>query len=697
MPAVARALNRDADGPPQAPAIEALGQFTTLVLDSIVRKSATPPSGKATVHDCWLASLHSRDAALDGDPAELAAFAQQVQEWQRPLSVAARSPFRLSFRLDEPKKDDAPWTVNYLLQAADDPSLLIPAAAAMRPKRREKAVLDRYNFDAREYLLQALGQASTLCPKIESSLKAAAPAGYKTGTTGAHEFLTQRALSLEQAGFGVMLPAWWTRKGTKVRLKAKADVTSPKMQAGAGLTLESIVEFNYQLALGGHTLSYKELEELARLKTPLVKLRGQWVELNAEEIRQALEFWKEQGSGKTTLGEVVKMALGATETPAGIEVEGVSADGWIGELLGQLEGRSPTHQLTQPRGFEGALRPYQERGFSWLNFLRTIGLGPCLADDMGLGKTIQTLALIQHDWNGAHQRPVLLICPTSVVGNWQKEAERFTPELPVTVHHGARREKGTSFAEKAASHAIVISSYALLQRDIESFKRVAWAGIVLDEAQNIKNPETKQARAARSLPAGYRIALTGTPVENNVGDLWSIMEFLNPGFLGSQAGFRRSFFIPIQTRSDPTAGQRLQRLTGPFVLRRLKTDRSIIADLPDKLEMKVFCNLTTEQASLYRAVVKDATEELDSAEGIQRKGVVLATLSKLKQVCNHPAQFLGDNSAIRDRSGKLARLGEMLQEVLEVGDRALIFTQFAEMGHILRRHLEETFGREALF
>ncbi|MBM3323388.1 ATP-dependent helicase, partial [candidate division WOR-3 bacterium] len=330
-------------------------------------------------------------------------------------------------------------------------------------------------------------------------------------------------------------------------------------------------------------------------------------------------------------------------------------------------------------------------------FLKQWGLGACLADDMGLGKTIQALALMQADWRPGKGRPVLLICPTSVVGNWQKEAARFTPELPVMVHHGLTRAKGRNFTRDARRHAMVISSYALLHRDFEVLNQVKWAGVILDEAQSIKNPETKQARAARTLSADFRVAMTGTPVENNVGDLWSLMEFLNPGLLGTQAEFKRRFFIPIQAEADPEAAARLKQVTGPFILRRLKTDKSIIADLPEKLEMKVFCNLTREQASLYAAVVKDVEEQLEAAEGIQRKGLVLATLAKLKQVCNHPAQLLKDNSAIAGRSGKLARLTEMLEETASVGDRALIFTQFAEMGELLKRHLEETFGREVLF
>jgi SNF2 family DNA or RNA helicase len=291
----------------------------------------------------------------------------------------------------------------------------------------------------------------------------------------------------------------------------------------------------------------------------------------------------------------------------------------------------------------------------------------------------------------------LLVCPTSVVGNWRKESERFTPELPVLIHHGQQRAKGAGFAKQAKKHALVLTSYALLHRDLPQLQSVPWAGIVLDEAQNVKNPETKQARAARGLRADYRIALTGTPVENHVGDLWSIMEFLNPGLLGTQAEFRRTFFVPIQALRDAAAAERLQRLTGPFLLRRVKTDPTIISDLPAKQEMKVYCTLTKEQASLYAAAVAQADEEMRTAEGIQRKGLILGLLSKLKQVCNHPAQFLGDNSPLPGRSGKLSRLTEMLEEVLDEGDRALIFTQFTEMGELIRRHLQETFGREVLF
>ncbi|MBC7931003.1 MAG: DEAD/DEAH box helicase, partial [Rubrivivax sp.] len=592
----------------------------------------------------------------------------------------------------------ANWQVRYLLQAADDPSLLLPVAQIWNHKQpKQKGALKFGHVDPREYALTALGHAASLNPLIEQSLKASAPAGYETDATGAHQFLQEGAWLLEQAGFGVMLPAWWTRKGTKLKLNVRANVPSGKLQGGGGMSLDEIVAFDWEVALGEEKLTLPELELLAQLKAPLVRVRGQWVELSAAEIEAAIDFWKRRGTDRASVRDLARMAVGATAPASGIDFGGVTAGGWVGEFLSQLKGQQGFAELPPPREFQGTLRPYQVRGYSWLAFLRRWGLGACLADDMGLGKTPTTLALVQRDWQENQERPTLVVCPMSVVGNWQKEAARFTPDLPVMVHHGLTRAKGRAFAKQAARHAVVLSSYSLLHRDFEYLREVDWAGVILDEAQNIKNAQTKQAQAARALRSDYRVALTGTPVENNVGDLWSLMEFLNPGLLGTQAEFKRRFFVPIQAQRDEEAARGLQRVTGPFILRRLKTDRKIISDLPAKQEMKVFCTLTKEQASLYEAVVKDLSAALDEAEGIQRKGMVLATLSRLKQVCNHPAQFLGDNSAIPNRSGKLSRLSEMLEEVLQADERALVFTQFAEMGAIIQRHLQETFGHEVLF
>ena len=570
-----------------------------------------------------------------------------------------------------------------------------------RPRPGGGGVQGGWFLDVRDFLLSSLGRAVRLCPVLEDSLRGRLPDLHVTDAAGAVSFLTDHALVLEQAGFGVMLPAWWTAKSTKLRLSARAQVTSPKMQGGNGLSLDEIVRFDWQVALGDQSLSREDLMALAKLKVPLVRVRGQWVLLDAEEIKDAIARLKRKDKGLTGR-DALRIALGGQAGGSaggdGVVSGGIEARGWIADVLARLENRDTIEPLPVPSAFEGELRPYQERGYAWLRFLRRWGLGACLADDMGLGKTVQTLALILYDREKPEDRaPVLLVCPTSVIGNWQREAARFTPDLAVMVHHGGARGRGKALRKTAFKHDVVITSYALLQRDATALDAVPWKGVVLDEAQNIKNPETKQARAARALTAGYRIALTGTPVENNVGDLWSVMEFLNPGLLGTQADFKRRFFVPIQANSDVQAIERLKALTGPFILRRLKSDKTIIADLPEKMEMKVYCNLTREQGSLYAAVVDEAMETLTAADGIRRRGVVLATLSKLKQVCNHPAQFLGDNSTVPGRSGKLARLVEMLEEVLEAGERALVFTQFSEMGEIIKTHLQETFGEEVLF
>ncbi|GEO40361.1 ATP-dependent helicase [Skermanella aerolata] len=722
MPDAARSVGTIAAAPDTGPAA-VLAEFVALMADGLIRREpeALPKPSRATLDDRWLAALTGGDAALKADGYEIREFAQRIGQWRRPVAVTAGSPVRLCFRLEEPlvltdsgdgkdsgQEDDedgenaravvnptGPWMVRFLLQPHDDPSLLVPAADLCDGGGSELARLTGGKADLKEFLLLSFAQASRLCPPVEASLKRGIPEGFETDATGAVDFLTKYAAGLEQAGFGVLLPSWWTAKGTKTRISARAKVRASKMQGGSGLSLDELVKFDWEVALGDQTLSGQDLMALARLKTPLVRVRGQWVLLDAAEIKEAAARLKRRGE-QATVRDLVRMALGGGGDS---DIEGIAAEGWIDELLGRLTGREPIDDLPPPKGLEAILRPYQGRGYSWLSFLRRWELGACLADDMGLGKTIQTLALIQHDRETASSKPtVLLVCPTSVVGNWQREAARFTPRLKVMIHHGAARTKtATELSRECRRHDLVVTSYSLLQRDAEALKSVPWTGVVLDEAQNIKNPETRQAKAARAMKSGYRVALTGTPVENNVGDLWSLMEFLNPGFLGTQTAFKRNFFVPIQTRRDGDAINRLKSLTGPFVLRRLKTDKSIIDDLPEKLEMKVFCTLTKEQASLYAAVVEEQLNALEQADGIQRRGMVLATLAKLKQICNHPAQFLGDNTAIDGRSGKLARLTEMLEEVLAVGEKALVFTQFTEMGDMIQRHLQENFGREVIF
>jgi SNF2 family DNA or RNA helicase len=578
--------------------------------------------------------------------------------------------------------------------------LLVPAEIVWKERSGTLTFLKRKFENPQERLLADLGKATRLFPTIEESLKTARPVGLKLSTAQAYTFLRESAPLLEQSGFGVLVPPWWqkpsARLGAKLKVKSKADA-----QTGSGLLgLRSIVKYDWTIAIGDTELSTEEFENLVNLKVPLIKVRGQWVELRPEEVEAAIAFFqKKHSNGQMSLGDALRIGLGQEASELGLPVLDIEGDGWIKELLDRLTGNSKIAPIKPPSNFHGKLRPYQLKGVSWLAFLKQFGFGACLADDMGLGKTIELITLLLHDRDKQIKMPgpALLICPMSIVGNWHKELQRFAPSLNVMVHHGHERLSGEAFEQEAKRHDIVITTYSLALRDKEHLSHLEWEYVVVDEAQNIKNDAAKQTQAIKKLNAGHKIALTGTPVENRLSELWSIMEFLNPGYLGSGTDFRKNFAIPIERYRDSNRSEALKRLIQPFVLRRLKTDKTIIADLPDKMEMKVFCNLTQEQASLYEAVVQEMLAKIEESEGIERKGLVLSTLLKLKQVCNHPAHFVADGSALPGRSGKLARLEEMLEEALEEGDKALIFTQFAEMGTLLRQHLQETLGREVLF
>lgn len=352
-----------------------------------------------------------------------------------------------------------------------------------------------------------------------------------------------------------------------------------------------------------------------------------------------------------------------------------------------------------PKGFTASLRPYQVYGYSWLINQRANGKGVCLADDMGLGKTVQTLAAILHDYeNIKPHKPVLIVCPNSVISNWRKEAARFTPDLRVMVHEGTNRQKGSVFQLFARKAAIVLTSYDILVRDADFLTRMQWRGIVLDEAQNIKNPGTKKHQTACELQADYRLALTGTPIENTVEDLWALMHFLNPGILGTNEEFKKEYLTPIQKFKSQAAMAKLKEISNPLILRRLKTDKSIINDLPEKKEIKVYCSLTGKQAEIYRKVVKTSLEEIALAfTPAERRGIIGKTIVALKQVCNHPALYLKTANPDPSNSGKLARLLEMLDEIKQVGEKALIFTQYVQMGFLVQQHLKAKFGKEALF
>jgi SNF2 family DNA or RNA helicase len=464
--------------------------------------------------------------------------------------------------------------------------------------------------------------------------------------------------------------------------------------------MDAIVAFDWEVALGEQRLTKRELGALARAadaKQSLVRLRGQWVEIDPSRVGDLLDSVGTRA--EATARELLRAGLGIDQLGVadGVEVVGIDASalGWLSSLVDDAL-HATVEPLPTPAGFEGVLRPYQERGAGWLAFLGRLGLGACLADDMGLGKTAQLIATLLADPTG---QPTLVVCPVSVLGNWQRELLRFAPELRVLVQHGPDRHGGDQqgFAGRAGVHDVVLTTYSLLARDLEQLTSVAWGRVVLDEAQQIKNPATAQAKAVQQLEALRRVALTGTPVENRLSELWSIMHVLNPGLLGTARSFRERFALPIERDGDPEATELLRRVTGPFVLRRLKTDKTIITDLPDKIETVDHCPLTREQVTLYQAVVDDLLGGADEAEGISRRGLVLAGLLRLKQVCNHPAHFLADGSALQGRSGKLTRVEELLEEILAEGDKVLCFTQFTAWGELLRPYLQQRFGQESLW
>ncbi len=621
--------------------------------------------------------------------------------WREGLTAHTTAPVALCFRLREAPPDDVDdWRVEFLVAAKSDPSLKLSLADywALDGLERER-IQRQLGDDVERSLLLALGSAARIYPKIWEGLATAEPAGFRLGLEEAFAFLHESAWVLEDAGYTVIVPAWYTPQGrrrAKVKLKTSARSGTGTPAKPGYFSLDTLVDYQYQLSIDGQPVEEEEWRRLVEAKTPLVQFRGQWMQLDRDQMRQMLEQWQTRGQDRPemSLMDLLKVASAGED-----EVE-LDHDSLLRDMLSRLHDKSAFAPVEDPPNLRGALRDYQRRGVAWLQYLESLGLNPLLADDMGLGKSLQVITQIVNEKNGAHDvGPTLLIAPTSVLANWRKEFERFAPHLRVRVHHGPDRARAEdTFAEACRDADVVVTSFALARLDEKLLRAREWRRVVVDEAQNIKNPKSAQARAIAKLRTRHRVALTGTPVENRLLDLWSIFNFLNPGYLGGEAQFRKSFEGPIQKDNDPVRSATLKRLVEPFILRRVKTDKSIIADLPDKTEQKVYCPLTREQASLYEAVVKDVAEKLETAEGMERRGLILATLMKLKQVCNHPAQFLQDGSDFTaERSHKLGRLAEMVEEVLENGESLLIFTQFTEIGEALERYIRHTLRRATYY
>ncbi|HEX7056893.1 MAG TPA: DEAD/DEAH box helicase [Bacilli bacterium] len=720
-----------------APALSEIG-------DDALRANAAEIAGVAGAVDAaGVAEAAGAVEVVDAAGVARATEAMNAAEEEWLMSIGWKidlSPFRISLQLVEPRERDE-WTLRLLLQdknneerlAVCDLDGLPPADAPTKADGADSSSLGasvgpsigpEIPAEWNAFLPSAVARFVRGCLRTVPGLAQGTSAGRMKAVLDDEEawrFLTEDSLHLAEAGYPVLLPSWWdTVKRTKPRLKAK--IRSSVGSAGESLFgLQQIVQFDWKMAIGGLELSEAEFRELAASKRRFIFLRGQWIHLDPGYLRELQRKMKLVEKKGLSFRDVLELHLSGADAADAFSANGhdaitqideadaaeevrmeVELNQHLAELVAQLQKTTQLPLFPAPENFHGTLRNYQIQGSSWMVFLHRYGLGGCLADDMGLGKTVQWIAYVLHlKRNGALDAPALLICPTSVLGNWQKELRRFAPNLKLYIHYGSNRRKGDAFAASVQGADVVLTTYTLSHLDEAELTAVRWGTLCLDEAQNIKNAYTKQAAAIRKLEANHRIALTGTPIENRLTELWSIFDFLNPHYLGSLNHFRATFVNPIEKTKNPKLIERVQKLIQPFLLRRVKKDPAIRLDLPEKNESKIYVSLTAEQATLYETILEDMFARLDRLPPMERRGLILAVLTRLKQVCDHPSLILKDTrtdaSARVPRSNKIARLLEMVGELREEDDRCLIFTQFVEMGHMLVQFLEKRLGERVLF
>lgn len=612
---------------------------------------------------------------------------------------------RVCFHLAENKSDeDRPFAFMATYTAG------FSAAGRLQHMPLRKA-LEQYagaqNRPALINLLAPVQHAAERCPwvqKLVESSEIYQPTAWPVGR--AYEFL-QSVPALEESGVAVRLPNWWQKRS---RPQVSVQIGS---QTPSTFGVDAMLDFDVQLALGDEVLSAQELQALLAGGEPLVLLKGQWVEVDRDKLQEALAHWEalrqQAKNGQISFIEGMRLLAGASadlQHEAQTEEERpwvhVTAGAAMRDILARLRQPGALDGTEAELGLQGALRPYQRQGVAWLRLVTQLGLGACLADDMGLGKTMQVLALLlclRQEATTVPRIPSLLVIPASLLGNWKHEVARFAPALQLLCLHPAETDQRTlaQIAAAPTTHLadvdLVITTYAMLSRQ-PWLAEQSWRLVILDEAQAIKNPSTRQSKATRQLAAQARIALTGTPVENRLGDLWSLFDFLNPGLLGSTKVFQ-AFVKSLQEREHNQFAP-LRQLVGPYILRRLKTDRSIIADLPEKTETPRYCHLTRSQVQLYEHTVRRLQTALATVDAMARRGLVLQTLLRLKQICNHPSQFSGDGLYKPADSGKFLRLAEIVDELAARQEKVLIFTQFREIIEPLEAYLATIFGRSGV-
>jgi superfamily II DNA or RNA helicase len=675
---------------PRVPA-PATAELSSLVLNAPIMAGA-----EYLTEDVLLALWDEMEQAF---AASLAAAKVGLQAFLTGLNRAWNLVGRVHFNLAENRRDpDQPFAfmATYTTRlSAQAKAQHVPLGQALRE------YAGTANRDKLLSLLLPMQRAAEHCAWLKPMIDAGDifhP--LRLGAAEASRFL-QSVPDLERAGVVVRMPMSW-RASRPARPQVTATIGS---RAPSALGLDGLLDFQMSVMLEGDPLSEAEVASLLAGTENLVLLRGQWVEVDRARLQRTIEQFRaaEELAARDglTFAEAMRMLAGAAVTrddPAATDTDWarVNAGPWVEQTLREL--RAPDGTGVEPgRALRGTLRPYQKTGTRWMSLLAGLGLGACLADDMGLGKTIQVLCLLLLEQaREVRPRPSLLVVPASLLANWETEIEKFAPGLRAVIVHpsamSADQVKAFT-AEQASGYDLVITSYGFLLR-IPMFAAADWRFVILDEAQAIKNPNARQTKAAKALKASARIALTGTPVENHLGDLWSIFDFINPGLLGNAKQFTRYTKGLVERTHNPYGP--LRELVRPYILRRMKTDKSVIADLPDKTEIKALCGLSRRQAALYGQAVEELARSLEQSTGIQRKGIVLAMLMRLKQVCNHPSHWLNDDSWAEEDSGKWERLREIAEVVTARQEKMLVFTQFREMTGPLATFLGQIFGRSGM-